>query len=537
MELTLVPEEIQSSALAKTIWTTRVQPGLFKHLRHLAVTTKDSNLTISIESPINLEVIGEISSCVKTDVEEALRRAQVAQATWEKVPIKERCAIIMRYHDLVLDRQEELMDIMQIETGKARIHAFEEVFDVANTCRYYANVAPSLLAPESKNGAVPLLTNVTEYHHPVGVVGMIAPWNYPLTLAVTDAIPAILAGNAVVLKPAEQTSFTALRAVELLIEAGLPMDVMQVVTGTGPEIGPALIEGSDFMMFTGSTQTGRIVAGQAGERLIKCSMELGGKNPMIVCADADLEAAATGAVRGSFGNAGQLCISFERIYVHRTIYEAFKAAFVRKTKGLRLGTDFSLEVEMGSLVSKMQLDKVKAHVEDAVSKGAMVLAGGKHRPDLGPYFFEPTILENVSDAMSLKCHETFGPVVSLYVFEDEEEVLQRANDTEYGLNAAVWSNDTKRAARLARRIKAGTVNVNETYGAAWASLDAPMGGMKASGIGRRHGAEGLLKYTESQTVAIQHLHPIARPDFMTGEQFADLATSALRLMKWIPGVK
>ncbi|MBL7977821.1 MAG: succinate-semialdehyde dehydrogenase (NADP(+)) [Bacteroidetes Order II. Incertae sedis bacterium] len=537
MEVALKPETTSEVNPRNSLWTAHMTAQTLSDLSHRVVRRVRNHETFMVHSPINQQELGLLPLCGMADVEEALHRAKLAQRAWETVPVKERVAVLSRYHDLVLAHKEALLDVMQLETGKARIHAFEEIFDVALNARYYANVAPDLLAPSARNGAIPFITETTEYHHPVGVVGIIAPWNYPLTLAISDALPAIVAGNAVILKPAEQTSFTALLGLELLIKAGLPTDVFQVVTGTGPDIGPALIAGSDFLMFTGSTATGRKVAAQAGEYLIKCSMELGGKNPMVVLEDADVAAAAAGAVRGSFGNAGQLCISFERIYVARSIYNDFKKAFIQKTEALRLGTDFNHEVEMGSLISQMQLDKVHAHVKDAVHKGATVLTGGKPRIDLGPYFYAPTILEGVTPEMHLFREETFGPVVALYPFDTEHEAVDLANDTVYGLNAAVWSRNTSRAVTIARKIKAGTVNVNETYGAAWASLDAPMGGMKRSGIGRRHGAEGLLKYTESQTVAVQRLTPIAKPDFLSGSQFADVMTMAAKVFKWLPGIK
>lgn len=535
----LIQETFSTAIVAPQpeIWTSRVQKGLFANLSHRVVTAKGNAKTMDIFSPINLEKIGEIPLCAAADVSEALYRARVAQESWSARSVKERVAVLRRFHDLILDRQDELLDIMQIETGKARLHGFEEVIDTALNARYYANVAENALSPTSRNGVFPVLTDVTEYHHPVGVVGMIAPWNYPLTLAMSDAIPALVAGNAVILKPAEQTSFTALRGMELFIEAGLPTDIFQIITGTGQDIGTPLIEGVDFVQFTGSTKTGRTVAEQAGRHLLKCSMELGGKNPMIVLHDANLAASVDGAVRGSFTNSGQLCISFERIFVHKSLYDSFLTRFVQATQALKLGVNFSNETQMGSLISKMQLDKVKAHVEDAVSKGAKVLTGGKHRPDISPYFFEPSILTNVTPDMALFSEETFGPVVAVYPFSDIEEALRLANDTEYGLNASVWSNSISEARKVARRIKSGMVNINESYASAFGSTDAPMGGMKASGIGRRHGVEGLLKYTESQTVAVQHVHPIAKPDALSPDQYADWMTKAVRLMKWIPFIK
>jgi acyl-CoA reductase-like NAD-dependent aldehyde dehydrogenase len=259
----------------------------------------------------------------------------------------------------------------------------------------------------------------------------------------------------------------------------------------------------DYVSFTGSTDTGRLVAERAGARLIGCSLELGGKNPMIVREDADLLKALDGAIRGSFANAGQLCISTERLYVHESVFEPFLRQFVARAQALQLGAGLDYEADMGSLANEHQLRKVVDHVRDAVEKGAVVRAGGNARPDIGPLFFEPTVLSGVTPDMTVFSEETFGPVVSVYSFSSDEEALHLANDSRYGLNASIWSTDLRFAEGMARRIEAGTVNINEAYSAAWGSVDAPMGGRKDSGTGRRHGAEGLLKFTESQTIAVQ----------------------------------
>ncbi len=301
--------------------------------------------------------------------------------------------MLLRFHDLVLDRRDEILDLMQLEAGKARRHAFEEIVDVAITARYYARRGPRFLRSRRRRGLIPFLTRVTEHRHPIGVVGIISPWNYPLTLAVCDALPALLAGNAIVLKPAEKTSLLARFAVDLLVEAGLPGDLFQVVTGSGEVAGAALVDAADAIAFTGSTEVGRRIAARAGERLIHVSLELGGKNPLIVLADADLDRAAEGAVRACFTNAGQLCIAAERLYVQSALYDRFLDAFVARTRAMRIAADFSFDTDMGSLVGPEQLAKVTAHVADAVAKGAQVLAGGRARPDIGPYFFEPTILD------------------------------------------------------------------------------------------------------------------------------------------------
>nr|BFE86317.1 hypothetical protein GCM10020093_089180 [Planobispora longispora] len=348
----------------------------------------------------------------------------------------------------------------------------------------------------------------------------------------TDIVPALLAGNAVVHKPDTQTALSTLWTIDLLVSLGMPREIWQVVLGEPAEIGDPLLDDADYVAFTGSTRGGRKIAEEAAKRLIGCSLELGGKNPMIVLDDADLDVAAQGALRACFTNAGQLCISIERLYVHDAVYDAFADKFVRQAKNMRLGSGLDWNVQMGSLTSQRQLDAVSAHVDDAVAKGARVLAGGRARPDLGPLFYEPTILADVDETMDLCREETFGPVVSIYRFSGEDEAVAKANDTVYGLNASVWTRDTARGRALARRIKAGTVNLNEGYGSAYASYDAPMGGMKSSGLGRRHGAEGLLKYTEVQNIAGQASWLGFEPVLgMTYDKYADTLAGLLKTMK------
>ncbi len=514
-------------------WT----PGALESLLELVPRAGDETGSIPVEMPFTGETLDATPRCTAATIAMAIRRASRAQEDWAGRSFDERARVFLRYHDLILEHQEEILDLVQLETGKARRYAFEEIVDVVNVCRYYALNAERHVGVQRRRGAVPGLTSTRVYHHPRGVVGVIAPWNYPLSMAITDAIPALMAGNGAVLKPDQQTPFTALWAVDLMHQAGLPFDLFQVVTGRGSELGGPLIDGVDFVTFTGSTRTGRIIARQAAENLIGCSLELGGKNAMIVMADADLDKAVEGAVRGSFPNAGQLCISIERLYVHRDLYARFLTRLAARAQEMTMGTGFDYDVDLGSLISRAQLEAVTAHVEDAVSKGARLVAGGRPRPEIGPYFFEPTVLENVTDAMAVCNEETFGPVVAVYPFEDVEETLERVNATDYGLSASLWTSDISQAETLATRIHAGTVNINEAYAAAWASMDAPMGGFKDSGLGRRHGAEGILKYTESQTVAVQRLMSIAGPEGLEQESYSRLVSGAMWLWKRIPGIR
>ncbi|MFC3477586.1 succinic semialdehyde dehydrogenase [Halobacterium litoreum] len=502
-------------------------------LREALVVAGD-RASVAVEAPYTGEQIASIPDGTEADAAAAYERARDAQAEWAERPVAERVAVLDRYAERVLDARDSLLDLAQLETGKSRRDAVEEVLDVAATASHYANVAPDLLESERRGGAVPGLTKTTVHRHPVGVVGVVSPWNYPITLAVSDALPALAAGNAVVLKPAEQTTHTALLARRLLVDAGLPPDLLCVVPGEGARAGAAVVDRADYVCFTGSTAAGREVAAQAGRNLVDCSLELGGKNPLLVLDDADPEAAAEGAARACFANAGQLCVSTERLYVHDAVYEDFRDAFVGEVRDRRLGAGFDYAADVGSLQSAAQLRKTARHVTDAVERGASVLAGGRERSDLGPYFHEPTILADVTPEMAVHDEETFGPVVSLYRVESADEAVARANDSDYGLNASVWTEDTDRGERVARRVQCGTVNVNEGYVATWASLDAPMGGVGDSGIGRRHGDDGLLKYTESQTVAVQRGPRIDTGPLPTG-LWARAMTTGTRLLSKLPG--
>ncbi|PVC83596.1 succinic semialdehyde dehydrogenase [Streptomyces sp. CS090A] len=509
---------------------TSITPALLGRLTARVSAAPDA-ARVTTTAPYTGVPLADLPASTPDDVEAAFARARVAQKAWAATPLSERKRVLLRYHDLVLARQDEALDLMQAENGKTRRDAFLEVVDIGIVSRYYARNAAKYLSPKRRRGAIPLLTHTTELRHPKGVVTVISPWNYPLSMAASDTIAALMAGNAVVQKPDTQTALTALWSMDLMYEAGLPRDVWQMVIGRGSSIGDPLMDNADYMMFTGSTASGRKIASDAGKRLIGASLELGGKNPMIVLDDADIEKAAEGAVAACFPSAGQLCVSVERLYVAESIRDEFVAAFTARTNNLTIGAAYDYSKDVGSLTTPAQLKTVTEHVDDAVAKGATVLAGGTARPDLGPLFHEPTILTDVTPDMTLYDHETFGPVVSIYTYRDIDEAVALANATSYGLNASVWSRDGARGRAVAARVHAGTVNVNEAFAAAWGSIDAPMGGMGDSGLGRRHGADGILKYTEPQTIAHQRIQGFTPPARISPKTWAALLTGALRLLK------
>jgi acyl-CoA reductase-like NAD-dependent aldehyde dehydrogenase len=505
--------------------------GMFEALLNGVTTASPRDESLPVRAPFTGAVVAHIPAGTAGDIELAVRRAREAQREWASRSLSDRAAIFLRFHDLLLTRQAEVLDLIQTETGKARRHAFEEILDTAAVARHYAWHSKRLLRPHRRKGALPFLTSAWEVPRPVGVVGFIVPWNYPLNLAITDAIPALIAGNTGVLRPDPQSSLTALWAVRLLRECGLPRDAFGVVTGDGPALGEALAARADYVMFTGSTRVGRLVGRQAAERLVGCSLELGGKNPLIVLADADLPSAIDGAIRGSFVGAGQVCVSVERIYVHRTVFAAFLAGFAARAREMKLGAAFDYSIEMGSLASERQLKTVEDAVADAVAKGATVVAGGRPRPDLGPLFYEPTILTGVTAGMKAYADETFGPVVSVYPFDSEDEAVCLANDSPYGLSASLWTRDVRNGRRLAARIEAGSVNINEAYAATWGSTAAAIGGLKQSGMRPRHGDEGLLKYTQIQTIAAQRLLPIGAGYGVDAARYARLMTLLLKAVR------
>lgn len=499
------------------------------------VSNTGDRYPISVLAPFTEEPIGSVPECVADDLPPVFDRAREAQSSWSARPVGDRARIFERFHDLLIDRADVAMDLIQLEGGKARIPSFEEVYDAVATSRYYVNVAPGLLRSQRRRVSFPGFTRTWEHLMPHGVVVNICPWNFPLTLAISDIVPALLAGNAVVVKPDEKTPYSSLYAASLLEEAGLPDGLLQVVTGYGERIGPSLIDNADFVVFTGSTEVGRKVAARAGERLIGASLELGGKNAAVVLGDANIGRTVPQLSRAVFANGGQLCIAAERIYVEETIREELTGGLVDHVRSLPITRRFDFSSALSSMITRDHLEKVEAHVEDAMAKGATLLTGGGRRTDVGPLFYEPTVLTGVDESMLVCGSETFGPVVSIHGFDHLDEAVVMVNDSEYGLNHSVWTADPPHGVEVARRLEAGTVGVNDGYAAAWSSYDAPMGGMKSSGLSRRHGAIGLLKFTESQTVASQRGIPsFAPPRGMGYPVYQRLLGPALKLLRRLP---
>ena len=482
-------------------------------------------------SPFPGVTIESVPESSKQDVALAVANARKAQTAWANTEVSHRVKILDRFHKLLIENQDELLTTIQAETGKSRFHAADEILSLAMITAHYAKIGKRALAPKRRAGALPIFTKTYVLSQPKGVIGIISPWNYPLVLSVCDALPAILAGNTVVVRPDSQTPWSAIRGLNLLRQAGLPEGVITIVTGDGNTTGTALIDEVDYVCFTGSTNTGKIVAAQAGARLIGASLELGGKNPMIVCADANLETFLEVAVRGCFTSAGQLCVSIERMYIHESIYEKFLSAFVEKVKELKLGAQLGWGYDVGSLVTDALVNRVSDAVSTAVAQGAKVETGGKLRTEIGPNVYEPTVLTGVTKDMKISTEEVFGPCVYVQPFSSIEEAIALANDSIYGLSASVITSNARNGRQIAEQLRSGSVNINEGFAAAYGSVAAPMGGMGQSGLGRRHGIEGLLRFTQRQTIARQRWISIGPKFGFDEEQWTKLLGKSLLVLK------
>ncbi|HRI66789.1 MAG TPA: aldehyde dehydrogenase family protein [Polyangium sp.] len=466
-------------------------------------------------APATGELIGEARVWTAEEVKEAMAKARRAQEAWGALPPAARAERVLRFRDAFVDRADEIIDLLVRECGKPRHEALlHEVLVAADLATFFAKEVSRILAPHELT--LHLLKHRRSFVHyvPRGVVAVISPWNYPFQLPMRDTIMALLAGNAVIIKPSEVTPLIALKAKEVWDSAGLPEDLLQVCTGFGPT-GAALIDAMpDFVVLTGSVATGRRVAAACGERLIPCVMELGGKAPLIACSDASIERTARSIVFGGFSNSGQVCVSVERVYAHADIHDALVDRVVTLTKELRQGDPSQDFVDLGAIIFPHQIDIAEKHIADAVGKGASLRTGGKRKEGTGQ-FFEPTVIDGCNHTMTVMTDEIFGPIVPIMRVSSEEEALQLANDSHLGLNAYVFSSDRHRAKRLAERVNAGAVLVNDvlTNGG---TPDAPFGGIKASGFGRAMGEESLremcfVKHISVERIAMGEKDPLQFP--------------------------
>src|ERR1700733_12132678 len=463
-----------------------------------------SNPEIPVENPATGETVRSVPDLGADAVAEMAARGRKAQPEWEAYGFEGRARVLLRAQKWLMDNAQRVADTIVSETGKTYEDAnLAEIGYAGNAFGFWAKHGPEYLADESGKASQVLVKGkkLIQRYRPLGLIGVIGPWNYPLTNSFGDCIPALMAGNSVILKPSEITPLTSLLMAECLRECGLPENVLQIATGRGGT-GAALIEHVDMIMFTGSTKTGRKVAEAAARRLIPASLELGGKDPMIVLSDADVERAANFATYFSMQNAGQTCISIERVYVEEPVYDEFVAKVSQKVRALRVGNPeggFGT-VEVGAITFPPQLDTIKDHVADAVQKGARVLAGGQQLPGAGR-FYEPTVLVDVDHTMKCMTEETFGPTLPIMKVADADEAVRLANDSPYGLGASVFTRDTERGEQIAKRLETGAANVNDAM-INYTALELPMGGAKASGLGSRHGAGGIRKYCSQQAIVV-----------------------------------
>ncbi|MEZ4353652.1 MAG: aldehyde dehydrogenase family protein [Myxococcota bacterium] len=465
-----------------------------------AIPSDGGHRRYDVKSPVTLESIGQFDCATDVEVRSAVERARKAQREWATRSFEQRAEVLWRLVDAIVERQDDIVDLVMKETGKTRMEAISmEVMAPCMQISHYAKRGGKYLATVHKrpSGILRFSKKISLVYQPLGVVGLITPWNGPVALAANPLAQALMAGNAVVHKPSEVTPFSAVLLKELTVAAGFPTDLYQVVQGDG-QTGAALIEaGVDKVSFTGSVATGRKVGEACGRNLIPVTLELGGKDAMIVCRDADLDRAAEGAVRGSCFNTGHYCCGTERIYVPEAIYEPFVAKVVEQAKQLKQVE--SGDGDVGAVFWDKQMDIIEAHMADAKAKGARVLVGGERNRGLSGYFYPATVVVDVDHDMDLMRRETFGPIVAIQKVRDEEEALELANDSDYGLSGNVWTQDLRKGEAIAARMVTGSVSVNDiavTYGIP----EAPFGGVKESGVGMVNGEIGIRGYC--------HVHPI-----------------------------
>jgi acyl-CoA reductase-like NAD-dependent aldehyde dehydrogenase len=467
------------------------------------MATLEKTDTIEVENPATGQVIRSLPVTPPDEVAELVARARAAQPAWEALGFEGRARVLRRMQKWMIDNAERVIETIVDESGKTYEDAsIVELSYGAGACGFWAKRAPKYLADERVRTTSPFVLGrkLLVRYGPVGVVGVIGPWNYPLTNNFGDAIPALAAGNAVVLKPSQTTPLTSLLLAEGVRECGLPHDAIQVVIGGG-DAAQLMIDEVDFVMFTGSTATGKKVMARAAETLTPVGLELGGKDPMIVLADADLERAANAATYYAMQNGGQTCVSIERVYVEAPIYDRFVDAVTERVKALRQGPpDGPASVEVGAMTFAPQLDLVREHVEQARQAGARITAGGNVREGSGR-FFEPTVLADVDHSMTAMTEETFGPTLPIMKVADADEAVRLANDSPYGLGSSVWTKDRARGEEIARRIESGYACVNDAN-VNYFAYELPMGGWKDSGLGVRHGAAGIRKYTRQQAILV-----------------------------------
>jgi len=472
----------------------------------MATVSSIQSAAVQVRNPATGELLAELPAASAVDVQAAILRARAAQPSWSAIGPKPRARILRKFLEILNRQRDEVAALITSEAGKPQVEALlTELVPALDAAQFCASQAATFLQPERIRHSNPIMKTKKGYllREPHGVIGIISPWNYPFSIPTTEVLAALAMGNTVVLKPSELTPLCAFRLQTMLRQAGVPEAAFEIVIGDGAA-GAALISSSqpvDKIVFTGSVRTGKQVAQAAAAKLIPVVLELGGKDPMIVLKDADVEVASSAALWGAFVNAGQTCLSIERCYVHRSLYPQFVTACAEKARKLRVGDGSRADVEIGPMIHEGQLAIVEGHVRDAIAHGAKVLAGGERLTQLGPNFYAPTVITNVDHSMALMREETFGPVLPIMQFDSEAEAVQLANDSDFGLAASIWTSDRTRGEALAQRIQAGTVMVNDCV-TGFAICEAPHGGIKSSGIGRTHGRMGLeemvrVKYVDS----------------------------------------